>query len=405
MSTPAPTLGTTIFALCRAVEGIPPTDTRRNARPMMMVAVNVLEEIRHYGNCLRVLADQCILDNVTPQPSQPATPSPQLTELSTKLDTISDMLEALPASSPSQTTPESYAAAVRSAGNAPRDNSATGPATSAPRDVSLDIVLVPNQDTPRTPSTHTQTSLRLAIMRRFGEHAKLRQLLSFHSVNNPVIRAIIIHTDNTIRIIVYNEEQRDILLARPDSWVPHILPTHRLSHAPHGRGHTIVVHGVPTSFTVQRSSVDVARLITQNKHVLTSPATLVNSHWLGHQSIDKLRSAKSHSSIVLHVRSREMADQLVTSRISIDGILLRTEHITLRPSQCYNCFELGHIASHCHRPPVCGVCAGPHRTTMCACPHSASPCTDLLECPHIVKKCAVCSGPHWASDRDCPVRQ
>ncbi|KZV66363.1 hypothetical protein PENSPDRAFT_558207, partial [Peniophora sp. CONT] len=78
-----------------------------------------------------------------------------------------------------------------------------------------------------------------------------------------------------------------------------------------------------------------------------------------------LRSTKTHSSLVFHVASDEIADQLVASRVSIDGALYRTEHITLRPSKCFNCFRIGHIAAYCHHPTACGICAGPHHTDAC----------------------------------------
>ncbi|KZV65440.1 hypothetical protein PENSPDRAFT_558222, partial [Peniophora sp. CONT] len=65
---------------------------------------------------------------------------------------------------------------------------------------------------------------------------------------------------------------------------------------------------------------------------------------------------KTHSSLVLHVETAEIAEKLVASRVSIDGVLRRTEHITLRPSKCFNCFQVGHIAAYCRHPAACGIC-------------------------------------------------
>ncbi|KZV61494.1 hypothetical protein PENSPDRAFT_564750, partial [Peniophora sp. CONT] len=65
---------------------------------------------------------------------------------------------------------------------------------------------------------------------------------------------------------------------------------------------------------------------------------------------------KTHSSLVIHAATAELADQLVASRVVLNGILHRTEHITLRPPKCFNCFRLGHIARYCDHPPACGNC-------------------------------------------------
>ncbi|KAK6981219.1 hypothetical protein R3P38DRAFT_2578646, partial [Favolaschia claudopus] len=77
-----------------------------------------------------------------------------------------------------------------------------------------------------------------------------------------------------------------------------------------------------------------------------------------------------------------------------------------RPSQCFQCFRFGHIASQCHSKAVCGTCAGPHPTSECRCPN-AKPCKSGKQCPHIVPRCALrgCGGKHSATAAECPVRQ
>ncbi|KAL1684924.1 hypothetical protein GGG16DRAFT_67344, partial [Schizophyllum commune] len=85
---------------------------------------------------------------------------------------------------------------------------------------------------------------------------------------------------------------------------------------------------------------------------------------------------------------------------------LRTEKYRSRPIQCYNCFQFGHMAAQCHRPTVCGTCAGPHRAP-CPCPNP-TPCKDRAKCTHTMKRCCAvrgCGAAHAATSPDCPVKQ
>lgn len=166
------------------------------------------------------------------------------------------------------------------------------------------------------------------------------------------------------------------------------------------RKHTVVVHSVSTNFAFDRALI--ARF---NAHILPTPEDLLAVHWLSYQPINKLRQSKAHSSIVLHVSSKRIADRLVSCYVMLDDIPHRTEHVKLRESLCYNCFDYGHISRHCRRRSVCGICAGGHHTRACACPHFVDPCLDLTSCTHVILKCAVlgCGGPHRANDRtSCP---
>lgn len=66
------------------------------------------------------------------------------------------------------------------------------------------------------------------------------------------------------------------------------------------------------------------------------------------------------------------------------------------PLRCYRCQRFGHHQAACERPMVCGMCSGPHTTSICLTKYKAK--------QEIRHKCPNCSGSHHAWNPNCPVR-
>ncbi|KZV70803.1 hypothetical protein PENSPDRAFT_651249 [Peniophora sp. CONT] len=194
--------------------------------------------------------------------------------------------------------------------------------------------------------------------------------------------------DGSVHIRVFTEEQRDAWLSCSDTWIEYCLPRHNVPRTRTLCGHHVVVHRVPIG-----SNLDRDRIRRFNADVLSSPSSLLTVYWLSHKSHS---AKKARSSIVLRVRTSQMADQLVSTGVSVGGKSLRTAHHTPRPILCYNCCRYGHESRDCHRLAICSICAGPHPIKSCACPCIELPCPDMKECAHVVLRCANCGGPHRA---------
>ncbi|KAJ7929488.1 hypothetical protein B0H13DRAFT_1596226 [Mycena leptocephala] len=95
--------------------------------------------------------------------------------------------------------------------------------------------------------------------------------------------------------------------------------------------------------------------------------------WIGRRSADELRTAKRHSSLVVHFRNAEAANRAITFGLALGGHLHRTEKYSPQPVQCFNCYSFGHIVSQCKYPAVCSTCASAHPTPECPCPNP-KPC-------------------------------
>ncbi|VDC05045.1 unnamed protein product [Peniophora sp. CBMAI 1063] len=393
-----PTLSSVIESVCDLIHDLP-ASVAKNPPKTRTIPTTTIEKLRTLGRELsRTLAETDITPLLAPAPSELSAIKAQLDELTHKVDNITTL--PIPIRTSGQEPPRPATASA-----SPHDNHVTAPSAQR-RDASLDIVVTPKVASPPTLLEEAPKSILKRLNDRIRRHRTLKDLCQLEDgFTAPVFRAVMPQADGSLRLLVCTQTQRCVLVAQTDSWLKQCLPTHQFSYGPRPRGHTVVVHGVPTSAFNPRESKDEERLLAQNAHAL-NPDTLLNIHWLSHQPLEALRAAKSHSSLVFHVTSPDIAEQLVASRISIDGALLRTEHIVLRPSKCFNCFRIGHIAAHCHYPSACGICAGPHRTLEgCPCSRNSEPCTDLDKCTHKRLKCATpgCAGQHHAMDPRCPM--
>ena len=96
--------------------------------------------------------------------------------------------------------------------------------------------------------------------------------------------------------------------------------------------------------------------------------------------VRKLRGA--NSAILLTFSSTFLPDY-----ITFDHLRVKVKQYRARPIQCYNCYEYGHVVTHCTKSKKCIVCSQHHQEW------------DKCELPSY---CFHCSGNHSPTSRDCP---
>jgi hypothetical protein len=113
--------------------------------------------------------------------------------------------------------------------------------------------------------------------------------------------------------------------------------------------------------------------------------TITKIAWLSRKE-----SSQTYGSIVVYLTkntdARRLLDEGFFHAGGESGITSTFEHRP-RPTQCYNCQEIGHKAFQCNNTQKCVKCAKEgHR-------HSV--------CDETVLKCVPCGGPHESYSRNC----
>lgn len=148
MSNLAP-LGPAIAALCASIADLPTaTSNLRNPPKSRQIPTATIDKIVLLARELRALSTQH--DSL---PTPPTTPPAEFVALNAKIDSLSVKLEGIISASPSITPAiEPGEAAVGRHASSSRGGHVTPSSTPRrrPRDTSLDIVLSPKKDTPRT---------------------------------------------------------------------------------------------------------------------------------------------------------------------------------------------------------------------------------------------------------------
>lgn len=110
----------------------------------------------------------------------------------------------------------------------------------------------------------------------------------------------------------------------------------------------------------------------------------------------KRNETAPRQNLILSVASPEEANTLCEQGIIIDAEISQCEpfYEAVQLRQCYNCYEIGHIARYCDKQARCGQCAAGAHPTGELCPVEAGGDTPT---------CILCKGPHPAWVRACPV--
>jgi hypothetical protein len=155
----------------------------------------------------------------------------------------------------------------------------------------------------------------------------------------------------------------------------------------------LIVHTVPTRpFLVDEGeNLIKSEIETFNPYL----RLMRNPIWL---SNEEARNQKTHSSILIHLESPDMAQKALRSRIILAGVMCRTQTFIPKDTQCGKCQEFGHRRSYCRNQIRCRICAQNHEDF----DHKCQICQVAnQECPHSQATCANCGQNHKADDKKC----
>lgn len=294
----------------------------------------------------------------------------------TRLDhidkTLSDLMSALKAPNknftfkpPSQhksTTP-SYALAASK--HAPNHR------TSAPTTPFQPVL---NRKTPAPPPGHIKTTNTITLVQAVKDgkelatenyptiitriNAKLTEAMIKLSPTDPKpiqIRSVHRHPSNDLVLYTTTPEQAEALRRQPDKWIP-LVSQHLTLHNP---VHTIVVHGIPTSFNPSDPQ-HMLMFKAMNPDTMEPAPTFVN--WISPHAVQR---GATHSSLRIGFADAEQAKRTVETKVFYGRFNKKTEFGRKNKPRCMNCLQDGHITRYCKEPLMCPYCAEPHAADKC----------------------------------------
>lgn len=169
------------------------------------------------------------------------------------------------------------------------------------------------------------------------------------------IRSVHRHPSNDLVLYTTTAEQATVLRDQHERW------THLVSEglAIHNPVHTVVVHGIPTSFN-PTDPQNLEMLSAMNPDTLNPPPTFVK--WL---SANAVQRGATHSSIRIGFADAAQAQLAVDQKIFYGRFNKRTEHGRKTKPRCMNCLKDGHITKYCKDQLMCPYCSGPHSAESC----------------------------------------
>lgn len=163
------------------------------------------------------------------------------------------------------------------------------------------------------------------------------------------------------------------------------------------------VHGVALDRYLGEGGLELA----QEEIELTTGISLAyKPHWIKNDTlVERYDSgAIRHSTLVVTVKSKQVADTMLAKGVSFGGRRHEVERFWL-PGEggiCTHCCGPDHFGK-CTEPAQCFVCAGEHEGSKHRC--AAAGCAKKSgSCDHKAAKCANCGGSHMAISRRCPER-
>lgn len=172
-----------------------------------------------------------------------------------------------------------------------------------------------------------------------------------------------------------------VALEKSSAWAQGIVGSAVVSR----KKYPVLVHGV-------RTSLDANSPGTKNR--------LENENGKLHPGLEVLRvawpkkvagSGKTHSSLIVEVATAAMANRLIDMGMveSYQACSCELFERGCRATQCFKCYEFGHMAMSCKKDERCSKCGGRHLTAKCAAPADR-------------KRCVNCNGNHESWMRSCP---
>jgi hypothetical protein len=214
------------------------------------------------------------------------------------------------------------------------------------------------------------------------------------------VRSVTRHPSKDLVINMHTITAAD-RLREDDSWLKHLVPDSSLRLQQ--KIYAVICHRMPATFNPS-SKTDVDMLKKENPTILSN-STVKKVVWAKSSRVNPAGKAqKQHSSLIIHLTSKEAANTAIKKSIVYQGQRLVTEKSRRSIIQCHQCQRFGHTAARCTRNPQCARCAAEHNTNQCTCPSNPQ-CQDMNKCSHIKTKCALCGEEHKSTSKDCTQRK
>ena len=159
--------------------------------------------------------------------------------------------------------------------------------------------------------------------------------------------------------------------------------------------HKVIVHGIPTDIFNR----DDEMIMLHDEIITFNHFQSLAINWL---STKENRDTKKHASIIISLESKELATKLLSKRVMIAGLPLRTQEFEERKSneQCQKCQKFGHDSRMCKNEIACQLCAENHVTRL----HNCKSCSVIdTTCTHSMLKCVNCNQNHRANSKECEI--
>lgn len=169
------------------------------------------------------------------------------------------------------------------------------------------------------------------------------------------IRSVHRHPSNDLVIYTTTTNQATALRDQHEKWV-HLIDEGLVIHNP---VHTVVVHGIPTSFN-PTDPQHIEMLTAMNTDTLNPPPTFIK--WLSENAVQR---GASHSSIHIGFADAGQAQLAVDHKIFYGRFNKQTEHGRKTKPRCMNCLRDGHVTKFCKDKLMCPYCSGDHAADSC----------------------------------------
>lgn len=158
-------------------------------------------------------------------------------------------------------------------------------------------------------------------------------------------------------MVVYLDSPKHVqaLRSQAESWLPKVSPYLALKQ----EVHSVIVHGIPTTFNPTRPE-DVDLLKTCNGDLLDNAIFM---RWLRKDTADD--ASKRHSSLLIGFKTLGEATLAARTKVWQGRSRHRTEISGPPPTRCFNCLGVGHTAAACKLAPMCPYCSGDHHLHTC----------------------------------------
>jgi hypothetical protein len=161
---------------------------------------------------------------------------------------------------------------------------------------------------------------------------------------------------------------------KSQAWVKGIANSTRIVR----RTFAILAHEVRIAIDTSNQKTAIKRLAKDNARL--------------HEGLEILRiawpkkvtgSGKAHSSLIMEVATEAMANRLLNVGMldPYQECLCELFEKNCRITQCFRCFEFGHMGRFCKKKQRCFKCAGKYHAEMCIVPADR-------------RRCANCNGSH-----------